>query len=381
MYGNAIFVQKVYIDGQCLWGEYGTRVCQGNWFTGFANTIVPDGRGGVLNVWEDERSGPNNAHLYFQHLDAQGHGLLPFNGVPVLYPSGNPMGEGVGNGVPDGQGGGVWLRVVGDISTDDIVLFKLNGRGQTQWCWISIHSYWRHQTGPLLRHPVLGTLWLSSAENRQGGQNYSSYLYCWDINGHPLFGPNGIPDGALLVPTSDGVISWRGQENGQATWITAQRRDTAGQLIWESTVALGGVTPGGGIVLGVADCVSDGQDGTVVALVDRREQPADLGNISAQRVLADGSLGNPPPPVYYYPGGLTLDLSGGLVRYTPPSPGWVALELYDLLGRRVSCINQSYRQAGAYLEPFDQQILATGAYVLRLQTPLQSQATRIVMAK
>jgi hypothetical protein len=78
-------------------------------------TIVADGAGGMIAVWQDGRSFGDD--LYGQRFDAVGNELWLAGGMPVCWTLGNPSGE---TGISDGRGGMIvaWLdpRSLVDVS-------------------------------------------------------------------------------------------------------------------------------------------------------------------------------------------------------------------------------------------------------------------------
>ena len=373
-YNNVdLYTQKFDIEGNRLWGDYGVPVSTltGNQVYG---EIVPDEEGGVIGVFE---SGSDMSYyLYVQHLDENGTPLFAVNGIPVLSPSGSQLSVGgLVDGVTDGQGGGVWLyKTTG--SNNYVKLFRLNGQGATLWLWTS-PNYANHGVGLLLRHYADGTIWGNIYENSV------EYLYRWDIRGNALFGAGGLPyGGGKLMAVSDGVIAFQVAEVSQGTRFYGARISFAGRLIWSSNIGLGGLTPGGGTIFHEPAPVSDGSDGAVVAFIDSRNQATDP-DISAQRVRYDGSLANPPIPVLRIGGtlqGLEM-LPGNQVQWVLPQAGQVNLELFDLLGRKIATLQEGYQEAGTHTVNFSQMALPSGIYLLKLQTPLQAQVGKIIIAK
>jgi hypothetical protein len=66
--------------------------------------VVPDGAGGVIVVWADQRNGTPD--LYAQRVDAAGFALWAINGVPVSTAAESQLPHGV---VTDGAGGAIVL--------------------------------------------------------------------------------------------------------------------------------------------------------------------------------------------------------------------------------------------------------------------------------
>lgn len=62
-------------------------------------------------------------------------------------------------------------------------------------------------------------------------------------------------------------------------------------------------------------------------------------------------------------------------RYQIDEPGWATLRVYDLLGREVATLVDGDQAPGTYAASFAPRSLATGMYVLALQTPRQTVVT------
>ncbi len=375
-YGNTdTYVQKFNVAGQRLWGEYGISASNLPGNQG-APQIVPNGIGGVMDVWE---AGPEPNHFYFQHFDVSGNPLLAVNGVPVHDMSGQLMATSLLEGVTDGEGGGVWCNWGVGGPNNCLYLFRLNGDGRTQWVW-SNYSYCQHAFNDLLYHPYDGTIWLDVTENPGGV--WSNNLYRFDHDGNPLIGNNGVPYGGYsLSPTSDGVITVEVYYDTQSTHMQALRINNQGQQIWSSNVALGPADPGGGPIFAYPSTMVDGSDGIVVAFNDNRNQTTDP-DLSAQRVLSNGQLGNPvpnpkrPDPTYTH-----LDVTGNLLTYTLPQAGEVRLDLYDLLGRKVATLLEGNHPAGKFTTPLNIIGLPSGLYFLHLSTSADQQTAKVLVTK
>ncbi len=55
------------------------------------------------------------------------------------------------------------------------------------------------------------------------------------------------------------------------------------------------------------------------------------------------------------------------ITYSVSKAGNVALEVFDMLGRRVAVLLDEYRPAGTYTTTFDAGHMASGAYILRMR--------------
>lgn len=57
------------------------------------------------------------------------------------------------------------------------------------------------------------------------------------------------------------------------------------------------------------------------------------------------------------------------ISYSVGKAGFVNIEVYDLLGRRVAILENNYRPTGEYTVRFDGANLSSGQYIVRMQTP------------
>jgi len=69
------------------------------------------------------------------------------------------------------------------------------------------------------------------------------------------------------------------------------------------------------------------------------------------------------------------------IRFDLHQPSYVTLEVFDLLGRRVSSLADGDFAAGSHQVVFDAGRLAGGVYIYRLQTPGQSQTRKLILMK
>ena len=55
------------------------------------------------------------------------------------------------------------------------------------------------------------------------------------------------------------------------------------------------------------------------------------------------------------------------IKYDLPKDGLVSLEIFDILGRRITTLVNENRNAGSYEQTFNASSLASGVYVYKLQ--------------
>jgi hypothetical protein len=67
--GYYIYAQHVDSAGACMWGEDGTTLCSIVEYSQIDPSLVPDGQGGAIVVWADNRD-PDNQNLYANRIQA-----------------------------------------------------------------------------------------------------------------------------------------------------------------------------------------------------------------------------------------------------------------------------------------------------------------------
>ena len=267
--------------------------------TGFT-PIVADGDGGVWIVWQDERAFSTlQRDIYLQHLDADGRRRFAANGIAVAARAGM---EDQPTLVADGAGG---VIVVWQDRTADPIFTDLHGQrvaadGTMLWNGGEPRPLvvldW-DQDGPSLCADGAGGAFLAWSDARDDvGDVYAQRL---DAMGNGLWGVNGIAvavqedgqDAITMQLASDGepVLAWVDRRTGTPD-IYAQKLNAAtGAPRW---------TAGGRAVCTAVESqyrpalAPDGTGGAYVAWFDYRVAsgpPWDL-NIYAQRILADGSV-------------------------------------------------------------------------------------------
>ena len=230
-----IYAQAVNLDGQVLWGENAVPICV-NAADQSTQAILPDGQGGAVIVWEDERISTEFQDLYAQRINADGKTMWEQDGIPVFNSESlqsNPI------LIADGMNGFyvVWWDVIG-ADNWHILAYRLNFDGEPLW------------DAPCITTPIDGM---------QGDHRV-------------------IADGEGGL-----VVVWQVYENFINDQLYAQRISPEGAQMWQKE----------GIPICTADgiqknatIVSDGEGGTIVIWRDERDIYADL---YAQRIRSDGS--------------------------------------------------------------------------------------------
>jgi hypothetical protein len=134
----------------------------------------------------------------------------------------------------------------------------------------------------------------------------------------------------------------------------------------------------GTALIGYNNVVPDGEGGWLGVWTANQQ------DIWAKHVNRDGSLGGPLPPAIQPPDPTvirTLQQSGDMLSFTLPSAGQVELSLFDLLGRRITTLEEGYRAAGEHTVRFDQKSLPSGVYLMRLEAGEEVAVKKVVIAK
>ena len=289
-----IYCQKLDGNGNAQWATNGIAVCPTVWWQN-DRCILPDGSGGAIIVWEDERYSILNSFVYAQRIDGNGNKLWAASGVPItlstgikwelsciedecggafvswssgssggyvnifaqridsagiLWPIGQvplctaPQDQDAPNMVLDGSGGAIIAWYDRRNGSEDVYAQRISGTGTTLWT----------ANGIPIRH------------------NPSSVVTSWTI-------PELVSDGA-----GGAIIAWEWGW-GTPTYfdIFAQRVDPDGKLLWPDT---------GVVVCGAIDgqyypqMITNGQGGAILTWRDMRQDT--IGAVYAMRVTANG---------------------------------------------------------------------------------------------
>jgi hypothetical protein len=265
-----IYAQRVDGTGIAHWADNGIPICAEDGDQTMPS-IVPDGAGGAIIIWEDYREG--NYDIYAQRVTADGDTLWAADGMPVDTSMGDQANLSV---VPDGSGGAIMV-------------------------W----------------------------EDTRNG-DWEIYGQRIDNNGNLLWGPGavlirgmlGYPYAPTLAALSGGgaCVTWYDYRNGWAD-VYAQKIGSDGSMLWQTDGVL--VCPYSSYKYSpqVAD---DGSGGAIIAWIDERD--SENYPVYAQRLDADGALAWQQNGVMVFPvygndiPRLVADGSGGIIA---------ALDVYD----------------------------------------------------
>lgn len=281
---SIIYAQRIDASGDTLWADNGMRVCTSPHRQEYP-AAASDGAGGAIVTWMDYRYGTTNARVFAQRVDGGGSRLWLATGVPVcpvVSLQGWPC------IVSDGLGGAViaWMDYRPVDGSSDIYAQRLDGNGALMWADTGVPVC----TANLSQHyPVAASdgaggaffAWndLRSADVEIYLQKIDSLGACtWNPNGVTFF--SAIEEQWLRIVPDDGggaIVCWTDLRGGEAD-IFAERVDKDGVLAWD----------GNGVAvcnLGSDECqpsmIPDGAGGAIVTWTS--------GSVFAQRLTANGA--------------------------------------------------------------------------------------------
>ncbi len=239
-----VLAQRVNASGTALWAAGGVGVC-----TDPSNQLVPiaapDGQGGAIFAWADERNASYPIKTFAQHISSAGAALWTGNGIIIENSSGSTVPFGI---VADGAGG----AIVGfSDSGSEAEAQRVNYLGLPQW----------------------------GSQGEVVNNLYSSF-------------PEMISDGA-----GGAILVFTDQRNGGYD-VFAQRLGASGSFLWNFNSVSVCTQPAGQSLSGfdyvIPTLATDGAGGAIITWEDSRN---DAGDIYAQRVERFGKLGNPEPVI------------------------------------------------------------------------------------
>ncbi|OLS12699.1 MAG: 5'-nucleotidase [Promethearchaeota archaeon CR_4] len=233
-----IYAQRVSSAGDTQWTENGTLVCDAANFQ-TAPQLISDGLDGVIITWEDDRSG-SDKNIYAQQVNSTGNAQWTPNGTAISTAANAQYTPQL---VEDGSGGAIimWRDEVSE-GVNDIYAQRIDATGNVRWVdnGIALCTALNNQDAPQLVSDGGGGAIIVWQDNRTGSE--------WDIyaqriaNAPPAVNqPNDIVDNPAGSETIDWIIT-DDQGCGEYRVIA---NDTAGEeyvwvdwTTWENNTAL-----------------------------------------------------------------------------------------------------------------------------------------------
>ncbi|OGF14598.1 MAG: hypothetical protein A2W00_04420 [Candidatus Eisenbacteria bacterium RBG_16_71_46] len=293
--GNGRFyVQRVDANGVVRWTPGGVRVCPLESVQG-RRAVLGDGAGGVFCVWGDQRGADSD--LYAQHLDGDGAPLWSPDGVPICTAPGNQLLSMITMGlVPDGAGGFIvtWYDQRNGVGNDDIYAQRVDVFGTPLWAFdgVPLCTAWGAQVSPVVCSNGLGGAIVAWTDSRLGysqiyAQQVDPYgIPLWPADGIVVGNPNVSQGGLRMVAdgANGAILAWYDYRYGSSD-VFAQRVSSSGIQQWGGDVPLCTNWADQAAI----ELASDGFGGAVATWRDERSGVSS-GDVYAQRVNASGSL-------------------------------------------------------------------------------------------
>ncbi|TAK54595.1 MAG: T9SS type A sorting domain-containing protein [Bacteroidetes bacterium] len=286
-----LYAQRIKKDGIVLWTANGVPIVADSLSNPFAASIVPDGKGGAIMSWYDERNGDND--VFAQRISGGGGLVWQAGGIPVcrlFRDQYEPVLIGTGNG-------GAIIAWSDDRNSDnasDIYAQHINSFGASQWtangkaiCYSS-----NYQRSPVITGDGTGGAIIAWQDFRNSA--YDIYAQRVSKNGEILWNMSGVEilkggyDTEEFTITSDSaggaIITWHDFLQGTNDIVT-QRVNSLGIPLWRSN----GVVVTSAIASQFYPVViSSGTGGAIIAWNDNRSDSTD---VYAQYIDSLGFLG------------------------------------------------------------------------------------------
>ncbi|MCB0809783.1 MAG: T9SS type A sorting domain-containing protein, partial [Flavobacteriales bacterium] len=387
-YAN-IYAQKVDANGTPQWATNGVQVCDADGAE-VDLSLVSDGAGGAIVVWEDTRTGLDSANVYAQRIDANGVVQWPWNGVALCDTASCVQPA----AVSDGAGGALvtWTDFRGG-SAWQVFAQRIDGLGNVQWmhngvpiCTNGLHAY-----NASLAADGSGGAVIAWEDQRPGSTDLGIYAQringsgaaLWTVDGVAVSTATGHQVAPVLVTdgANGAVVTWKDLRGGSASGdIYAQRMDATGTALWTIDGAPISIAPSDQTSPTLA---GDGNGGAVITWADLRWGLSLGYDIYTQLVNTNGDLGivlgmadaDGLPALEAYPNPTTDQVT---VRLAHRASERQTLGLFDATGRLARTIPISPGSGSVTVNVRD---LAGGTYAIRSLVNTAAPPTMLVIVR
>lgn len=458
-----LFARKVSAAGVAQWTNHGVVVCtalndQQGW-----HRIVADGTGGAITTWDDKRVDNLAIDTYAQRLDTNGAGQWGLNGALVSAAAGNQSSATL---APDGRGGAViaWqdqrtggydiraqhvdrygyfgdpspeITSVADLPNDQgghvRIRWNASYRDTQSTLQVGTYGIWRQvsdaaaaaaisrgarlsRTGDpkeamrgVFRNeaasatwwegvgsiPARGNPWYTFvAETFRDSTAASNVRTTFMVDAHDAFAPaywSSFPDSGYSVdnlPPSvpQGFTGFFSGSAIQLDWDPNVDNDLALYYLYRGASANFVPSPANRIASPTASAYTDpGIPGTFykVSAVDIHGNESGYASVTVTTGVESGS---PPLTLSFarpHPNPAQQDVA---LRFTLPRDGWASLRIFDASGRLVRRLVQGVQPAGASTAGWDLrdqrgQLVARGIYFVRFESGGKSFSERLAVVR
>ena len=394
-------LQLLSADGQKLWGEFGITI-QGTGDQSIGSPdLVPAGGDSVIAFWKNS-TGPFWApvtKLYTQKFAPDGSAAWNPGGL-LIYDLGHIPGFVDPQIYPDGHGGAFYTWEdrpslsdfnigVGHVSAGGSLIFPLNG------VTVSANITQLHLNPALSYLPQSDEVFVFWTEENINQNQYGIYGQKFSATGERLWSDNGkelIALGGNQISfirsaiTAGAVYVGYFQSSAPNAFdnaVKALQVDPDGTLLW------------GPLELSSASLGNKGRLGMMTntegrAFLTWSDDRHDSGDIYAQNVNPDGTLGNPPnaitgtmPPESFellqnYPNPFNPET---VIRYQLSIVSEVRLTVYNALGQKVETLVNETQSPGTYTLHWDGTALPAGLYFYEMSAGNDRATRKMILLK
>jgi hypothetical protein len=215
---NDIYVQRVNAAGTPQWTADGVALCLAAKYQ-FYPAIAPDGTGGAIITWRDERSG--TADIYAQRVNASGVAQWTVDGVALCTAMDYQVSPMI---VSDGTGGAIvaWedYRIV---TSTDIYAQRVTASGLPQWMadGVALCTAADRQESPQIVSDGASGAIVTWTDSRPGGDLYiqrvnASGIPQWTADGAAICtAANSQANPSIISDATGGaIVTWEDTRNG-----------------------------------------------------------------------------------------------------------------------------------------------------------------------
>lgn len=281
-----IYVQRVSASGVVQWALNGVLLRSSNG-TKVGPSIISDKAGGAIIAWLESDK------LYAQRVNAAGAVLWNANGLQVCN-----AGSSLGNlaMVTDGADGAIITWVSRSVKRADVMAQRIDGSGKRLWD-LNANTFCKSSgklANPSVRSDGEGgaiAVWQDERVTKvidiYAERINGSGLRIWDATGVAVCTADGDQEFPSITLAGGGglIACWQDKRDGKSN-IYAQKLNGEGAVQWTAN-GIAVCTENGGKEL--AQIVSDGTNGAIIAWMDSRVSMSDV-HLYAQKVDASGTV-------------------------------------------------------------------------------------------
>jgi hypothetical protein len=286
-----IYAQRLNSSGYIQWTSQGVPVCTGKASLTLGQ-VVPDGAGGAVITWSDRRNATND--IFAQRIDASGTVRWTANGVSVCTNAGSQVYPCL---APDGSGGAIIAWQDNRNGANDIYAQRIDAGGTARWTadGVGVCNAGQYQSSAQIIPDGHGGAVIAWTDHRNTVDN-DVFAQRVDSLGAALWTTNGVvvsqttnnQMNCRLVPggTDEAIVAWIDYRTGGVADIYAQKLNAGGVAQWTANGIPVCVAANRQLNVQLVQSVS----GAAVAVWEDERTGTDAWDTYAQRIGADGSM-------------------------------------------------------------------------------------------